>query len=76
MAGSDDLMIDGNPAFLVPLREPRPEQEMSGRRRQRQFGRPVGWAVITFDREFIRRDFSRRSPSVCSRKETNLNTNC
>jgi len=64
LAGADDLLIDGNPAFLVPLREPRPEQEAGRRRRQRQFGRPVGWAVITFDREFIRREFF---PSLAKR---------
>jgi Osmosensitive K+ channel histidine kinase len=58
MAGLDDITIDGNPAFVAPLRErdPRPDREPR-RNRWDAFSRPAGWAVISFDAEYIRREF-------------------
>lgn len=58
MNGFDDLTIDGNPTFLVPIREPRREPDPDRRRRPPPpFGPPSSWLVVTFDAEFIRREF-------------------
>jgi len=67
MNGFDDLSIDGNPTFLVPIREPReprapgeprePRREQAPDRRWRPFGPPLGWVVVTLDADFIKREF-------------------
>jgi signal transduction histidine kinase len=73
MGGGDDLSVNGNPAFLFPLRAPRPEGERSPEREVRPDGerrrgtrgtrdwasrsRTVGWAVVSFDAQFIRNEF-------------------
>ena len=58
MAGLDDVTIGGNPAFAVPLfeREARSAAEPH-HRRWSSFPRTRGWAVISFDGEYIRREF-------------------
>ena len=56
--GFDDLSIDGNPTFLSPIREPRElRREPEPDRRRHPFGPPLGWAVVTLDAEFIKREF-------------------
>ena len=79
---SADFSVAGNPAFLVPLRAPRPEESRPeasdrrdlnqqrreagpGRRRGGERGpwerlawsRTVGWAVVSFDVEYMGREF-------------------
>jgi signal transduction histidine kinase len=63
--GLDDLTIDGSPAFVVPLRERDSRAGDDGRRRRRDPrgsrrdspSRTIGWAVVSLDADFIRREF-------------------
>jgi signal transduction histidine kinase len=58
MAGLDDVTIGGNPAFVVPLRSGQARMPAEPRRRRWDaFPRTTGWAVISFDSEYIRREF-------------------
>jgi signal transduction histidine kinase len=58
MSGLDDVTMAGNPAFVVPLfeREAR-TAAVPRQRRWNSFPRTKGWAVISFDAEYIRREF-------------------
>jgi signal transduction histidine kinase len=58
LAGLDDLTLNGNPAFVAPLRER--EARTPGQPRRRRWDSPprtTGWAVISLDAEYIRREF-------------------
>jgi signal transduction histidine kinase len=58
MSGLDDVTIGGNPAFLVPLRSAQARTAGEPRRgRWDSFSRTTGWAVISFDADYIRREF-------------------
>ena len=64
----EDVSLAGDPAFLIPLREPRAEDDRprppreDGDRPHGRWERPprartVGWAVVLFDAAYIRKEF-------------------
>jgi two-component system sensor histidine kinase SenX3 len=59
LSGLDDITINGNPAFVVPLRSGQARTPAEPRRRRWDplASRPTGWAVISLDGEYIRREF-------------------
>ena len=58
MSGLEDVTVGGNPAFVVPLREREARTPGEPRRRRwDSFPRTTGWAVISFDADYIRREF-------------------
>src|SRR5262245_22046121 len=70
MSAPEDLHINGNPAFLAPVREGwpgpggspwrgrgRPDSMRGGPMRRDSVPRMASWAVISLDSEYIRREF-------------------